>query len=63
MKHFSAALAVILCLLLCLQVFADELPTADGSRITSINVSVTMTESGHADVTQTITLALDGSVQ
>ena len=63
MKHFSAALAVILCLLLCLQVFADELPTADGSRITSVNVSVTMTESGHADVTQTMTLALDGSVQ
>ena len=63
MKRYSAVITAILCLLLCTQVFADEPPKADGSYFTSVNVSVTLSESGQAEVTQTMALALDGTAE
>ena len=61
MKRLFAVFAALL-VLLTVPVFATDPPQADGSVFTTVNVAVVMSESGQAEVTQTMTLALSHSV-
>jgi len=63
MKRLSAALAAILILLLTVQVLAVDPPLADGAAFTSVNIAVTLSESGQAEVTQTMALDLDRAAE